>query len=578
MGEKEINKKHKVWAVVCGAVRQEFELYSILSYLCEYHSKGYIEGIVLSTWVGEVDNIKNLREKLKFLDVRLVEIWPLSETIGQYAGLNYIRQAIQLLNGLRNVPKDVFVLKCRTDFCLDRIKSFRKVIENPELLKLDPHGTFDNDLLYKIAVSEFAISHSFTLVDTVFFGYKLDIRKMLYFNFTQLTMQNNLWPDSLFFMSPFFQRFKFLEEFIYHFNYWILGKSLQALWKSDDTEKRKNFFLPEALNKYYAIVLIIYYTGFYIVSESPKNIPSKINFEDLFFKSDNTIVKNGWRTFTQSSEYIEKIVKGQAGFTKGYQKFYEEILRLSSNEYLKSLDLTYQDLQETAEWGKKYFGLKPDQWIKFMPNIRAKRSTIDFNSAIKIFFSEYLSPQDNDQLYKLANQVILQGSNYYNNINQNLDEAREFNSGLYEIMITTASRVYNYKAWKQLALLLLQNKISPKNIASAEYVFFRYIFRENFYSLQSPDLAEKLTVVYYWGKYMGTKDNKYPQTLYERFSQLLKLKGAKVIPKDYMDGMLDLANQKIKEDENNPESAVLIKKLKDFLHEIEQSNTEGEWL
>ena len=104
MEEKETNKRHKVWAIVCGAVRQEFELYSILSYLCEYRAKGLIEGIVLSTWVGEVDNVKNLREKLKFLDIHLVEIWPLSEEVSQYTNLNYTRQATQLLNGLRNIP------------------------------------------------------------------------------------------------------------------------------------------------------------------------------------------------------------------------------------------------------------------------------------------------------------------------------------------------------------------------------------------------------------------------------------------------------------------------------------------
>ena len=335
-----------------------------------------------------------------------------------------------------------------------------------------------------------------------------------------------------------------------------------------------NFFLPKALNTYYALVLIIYCTGFYIISESPKIIPSKVRFEDLFFKSDDAIVKNGWRTFTQSSQYIEKIVTGQAEFTKGYQKFYDEISRLSSNEYAKSLDLTQQDLRETAEWGEKVLSLKPENWIKFMPRYNGRNSTVDFNGAIKIFFSEYLSPQDNSQLYKLANRVILQGTDYYNDINQNLDEAREFNSGVYEIMAVAASREWNYKAWKQLALLLLQNRISSKNINSSEYVFFRYISRENFYSLQSSDLAQRLTVLYYWGKYMGTKDNMYPKMFYERLLKQLQLKSPKSVPNDYMEGILNLARQKILEDENKPGSEALLKKLKEFLTEVDKSEKE----
>ena len=229
MGEKEINKKHKVWAVVCGAVRQEFELYSILSYLCEYRSKGYIEGIVLSTWVGEADNVKNLREKLKFLDIKLVETPPLSEEIGRYANLNYTRQALQLLNGLKNIPDDVFVLKCRTDFCMKFFKYFDDVICNPNPLKPNSYGDFRSIFEYKVAVIGFGISHSFASVDICFFGYKLDVLKMCSFNLTQLTIENRLMPDCLFFLSPFLSEFQILKSFFIRINYWELAKSLKEL-------------------------------------------------------------------------------------------------------------------------------------------------------------------------------------------------------------------------------------------------------------------------------------------------------------------------------------------------------------
>lgn len=43
----------KVWAIVCGAIRQEFELYTTLAMLCDYRSKGLLEGIVISTWKGK---------------------------------------------------------------------------------------------------------------------------------------------------------------------------------------------------------------------------------------------------------------------------------------------------------------------------------------------------------------------------------------------------------------------------------------------------------------------------------------------------------------------------------------------
>ena len=61
-----MNEKRCIWAVICGAVRQEFELYNVIALLCEWRAKGMIEGIVLSTWKGEIDQIPHLRYKYSY--------------------------------------------------------------------------------------------------------------------------------------------------------------------------------------------------------------------------------------------------------------------------------------------------------------------------------------------------------------------------------------------------------------------------------------------------------------------------------------------------------------------------------
>ena len=102
----------KVWAVVCGAIRQEFELYSVIAWLCEQRANDLIDGIVLSTWVGEVNQITGLRNKLRFLDIILVESAPFEDKIK--INLNYTRQAVQFNAGLNNG------LFCICPFCFER--------------------------------------------------------------------------------------------------------------------------------------------------------------------------------------------------------------------------------------------------------------------------------------------------------------------------------------------------------------------------------------------------------------------------------------------------------------------------
>lgn len=171
-----IDKKN-VWAVVCGAVRQEFELLSVMTWLCVKRAEGYIDGIVLSTWIGEINNIPNLRNRLEYIGVHIVESPLVSDDIETYFNLNYTRQAIQLDAGLRIVPDDVFVLKCRTDMSMDMLNKMKEVLYDDVNLTLIRYGEIGSHLSYKIAVGTFGVSIPFVLCDLCYLGYKEDIKK-----------------------------------------------------------------------------------------------------------------------------------------------------------------------------------------------------------------------------------------------------------------------------------------------------------------------------------------------------------------------------------------------------------------
>lgn len=166
---------------MCGAIRNEFELYTTLSALIECRTEGLLEGIVISTWVGEVRNISGLEEKLKTLNIYLIEIPTISESISQFSDINFARQIIQLRKGLEFIPDDVFVLKCRTDYSQDKIAASKQIPEGKIDMSLGSFGNMDFGLNYRIGVMRFSCNSFLTLVDSGSVGYKQDLLKMRVF-------------------------------------------------------------------------------------------------------------------------------------------------------------------------------------------------------------------------------------------------------------------------------------------------------------------------------------------------------------------------------------------------------------
>ena len=136
------------WILITGNIRDELFLLRRLKFFSELKKLGFIEGIVFSTWKGEVEKFPSIYDAVNAYDITLVEsVEPDIVCLG-----HYVHQMITLKNGLDVCPDHQFILRSRTDKCgaesgfiEDEIASF---IKNKDYVKAchDEFGIFN----YKI--------------------------------------------------------------------------------------------------------------------------------------------------------------------------------------------------------------------------------------------------------------------------------------------------------------------------------------------------------------------------------------------------------------------------------------------
>ena len=249
-----MKEKRRIWVVICGAFRLEIELYHVIALLCEWRSQGLLEGIVISTWKGEAEKLPGIRRKLEYLDIPLLESIPLNDSEGKYTNLNYARQAIQLNAALNCIPDDVFVLKCRTDFCIEQLNAIKSYLYKD--MSVRSMGCFEVPIRYKIVVMMISVSLPFFINDIVFFGYKPDIRRMLVFENTFYGIGKVRPPEYCFFQSIFAGLYPVINDYIRIIDTYSVRNMVRDRLSAFSDE---SFYLPGILNKFYALYFSLLY-------------------------------------------------------------------------------------------------------------------------------------------------------------------------------------------------------------------------------------------------------------------------------------------------------------------------------
>lgn len=532
----------QVWAVVCGALREEFEFYTTIALLCDYRATGLIDGIVISTWKNELNRIDGLADKLSKLDIHIVVLEEIDQSVDQYANINFTRQSYQLNQGIKATPDDVFILKCRTDFSVEWIKRFRTLLESDIDLSVEKHGNLNFGISYKISVLRNPISVPFMFVDVCFLGYKSDLIKISTFEMSVLSMNIKFTPDVLFFFNIFINHFPILREFYSSVDFSIYPNGKLFNWiKRSDIE---NDGMPGILNKFFALYFIILKCCIYFIFEEKLQSPN-VKFSSYFLmKPQNG--KDGWEINT---EIIRKIVDGEAVFTPGYIKLYKEICKLLSNEYAMMQAYTPEDYLETQKWGEQNADLPVEKWLRYQrPNVSTEKK-INFEDSIYILFSDYT--EDKAKLKDLANflkadiesmandyRSIFYQPCFYYNLFDDLDKYKKIDNKIYELVYTSAGRCLDFDLLCDYAKRLDDVEIDEKYTLKIQDYFDKKLIFPYFFTF--PMLPNKLSAYYHYAKFFERKGNtKVIARVYNELCKSFLLKNSLAVPGSYTDSFIE---------------------------------------
>lgn len=529
-----------VWAIVCGAIRQDFELYSTLAMLCDYRSKGMLDGIVISTWKGEPDNLPGLREKLKTLDISIVELNTLDEDISKYASLNFSRQAYQLKAGLDYIPNDVFVLKCRTDLSQKLFTKMEDLLRGEVDMTIGNHGSWQAPLNYRIAVMCLTIAQLFWFVDQIFIGYKADLYKMIRFDAT-VQYQRAAGPDMAFFFNIFADEYPIIREIILltnkgtlFFNANIIVNRLQEYY-ADREQEKEDFQLPGAFNKLYALYFVILNNCFCVASPIRKEI-SKFNIIDAFLcdKIIGMTRDEAREAVINNTEVLRMIVNGGCLPTSGYLKLKNEIEKLREPMYAYRMSISEEDYNETSKWVKQYLKYDPSKQLFFSRQRKQdQEKSFDFEGTLDVLFPDISSDkkQASEMHTVMRNICFNKERPFYKAIIDNYDSLKHVDEDLFASAFSASTRSSLPFVLKYCAKELYFRKVPPKHEEKYRYIFERFKTTKHFY--HKPITSDLLCALYYSGKYF--EENGDPQPAKSFFAFI----------SEYIDGKAVLSPEQI---------------------------------
>ena len=557
---------HRVWAVCCGQCRQEFELYATIRLLLDLKCKGYLDGIVISTWKGELDKITGLREKLSELGIIVVESNELNIDLGEYCNLNYLRQAYQLHRGISAVPDDVFILRCRTDLSIDRIKWLTNILKGEKDLTI----AYDSrrscgGLNYKIAVTRLPVDLLFCMTDIAFLAYKADIKKMISFENVTLKYGFNVIPDYWFFLNVFIKRGAILDNLMLRMKKWFNDEYGSALKKYALANKNENFILPEIMCKLYAYYFMILEDCFVCFDRNTyKKSIEPFHISEVFAGEKKIGMVSYWQNCFLNMETLHMITDGRCVSNQTYNKIFRTINAYRCGWSHKMFESINEDeFIELKEWWSSCLGLDCADWFKNgFDNGFTKLS--DKSYTVENFFGlnsedESLKKEWND----LCNKNIYEDRTFYIAVSRYIDEIQQVNPYIYYSALGAAGRSELPYILKRIAIEL--NEGIPDDWKEELcFIFERWKTNHNrFFKL--PISATKLSAYYKYCIY-SEENGKFgfSSNFYKAITKQLNLK-LQDYGQENIKEVLRIVSEYIEEHYREYHTNIIVKEFIDFL-------------
>ncbi|AYM02957.1 hypothetical protein [Levilactobacillus yiduensis] len=307
--------KAEVWAAVCGAVRDELDVRLMLDYLLRCRAAGTIQGIVFSTWEGELEKVPAIAALLKTNNVTVVRTPPIDGVVGNIKtnAVNYWRQATQLQRALDVIPADAIVLKTRTDRAMPATRRLVAMLATEDPLPLVETVKQQLDLpafpavfRHQVAAFRPRTNRVFQFTDFAFMGYSQDLRKMLNFEVAEFYFSRYLNANMLFFIVAFVRDYPIITDYERRIKYEALIPELERYTAAGGKQ------FPAFLQRFYAVYLGILATHFRLGSLWPQGLGKvdlPIAFADFFHDSHHHHLRgSNLGTLINSAEIVDAFI------------------------------------------------------------------------------------------------------------------------------------------------------------------------------------------------------------------------------------------------------------------------------
>jgi TPR repeat protein len=543
-----ISKKHGIYAIICGAIRYEFELKMILIKLTSLVNAGIIDGIVLSTWKNEIDKIENLRVILDNLNITVVESDPVDDSLSSFIYINNARQSIQLNAALNVLPKDCFVLKCRSDLSLGYIDRILETVQNVSF-EIKERNRFNIDFNYKICLLTIGLSAPFHSTDIVFFGYADDIRKLILLE-SKRFLNRDLPADCIFFLAPFIHRFSIISDYLKLMKYWDINQMIKDMPSIENLSA-----LPSVIIKFFSQYFSIIESCFSLY-DSNFDESSEVSLDDLFIKKDSKHTTRGWIKNITDSRVLKKIISGDVKKTRLYDMFQPYIDINKDDNLALLISINQHDVEEFRQFILTQYG------SRFLVNSNAvvekDNCSYDIDFVSKEIFSNYSEYEDDYiKLLNFTTKLQSTNNNYYRDLKLLLSELDDTDSPMYDALLVTILKLLTNNGFRkeddvillEAAKRLHKGEIKKEMQASVESVFIKYGFNKNTL-LTMPASKERLCANYYFAKYCENKGIDYSKKLMSTLSGYCKVT---IVSEDIDSYLLklneELSASKVKDDE-----------------------------
>jgi hypothetical protein len=234
--------RRRNWVLIAGLVRDEQAFADQLNEVVGWRDKQWIEGIIYSTWIGELSKYPAIANIISKHGIALVE---LAEPNLRLEG-HVLHQMSALHYGLQLIPHDAYVFRSRPDMRISQ--EMRDFMKNEPSLALGPPDDWPAIFEERLVVLAGSLLSPFYINDMIFYGRKSDVKKLISFDVTPEMIYAHTAAEHFFFTKPFCDRLPIFQSYF----------AVNPPYAYDDPEWARRIILQQMDSNFFLQVWLTY--------------------------------------------------------------------------------------------------------------------------------------------------------------------------------------------------------------------------------------------------------------------------------------------------------------------------------